>query len=58
MAEKRPANSAHELELGHVDDAHRLDPWPRRLDAVGTRGLSGLHAAPEPALGGDEEMLV
>jgi len=34
-------------------DPDRLDPWPRRLDAVGTRGLSGLYASPEAALGGD-----
>ena len=65
VVEKGRARGAEEAgQLGprvgsaHVDDPDRLDPWPGRLDPVGTRGLSGLYAAPEPALGGDEEMLV
>src|SRR5208282_5389511 len=65
VVEKRRAGGAEEagqlgprVRFAHVDDPDRLDPWPRRLDAVGTRGLSGLYAAPEAALGGDEEMLV
>src|ERR1019366_3820900 len=31
----------------HIDDAHRLDPWSRCLDAEQARGLAALDAAPE-----------
>ena len=31
----------------HVDNAHRLKPWPRRLGVEQARGLAALHAAPE-----------
>ena len=42
----------------HVDDPHRLDPRPRRLDAEQARGLAALDAAPELPLGGEQEVLV
>src|SRR5271166_404381 len=49
VVEKGRARSAVEagqlgprVRFAHVDDPDRLDPWPRRLDAVGTRGLAGL----------------
>ena len=58
VAQKRPANSAHALDSAHVDDPNRIDPRPRRLEAIGPRGLAGLNAAPEPALGGDQKVLV
>ena len=58
----RGAEEAGELRprigLAHIDDPNRFDPRPRRLDAIGARGLAGLDAAPEPALGGDQKVLV
>ena len=42
----------------HIDNAHRLDPRPRRLDAEQARGLAALDAAPEFPLGGDDQVLV
>ena len=65
MVEKGRARRAEQpgefrpgVRLAHVDDPDGLDPRPRRLDAVGSWGLAGLHAAPEPPLGGDEEVLI
>src|SRR5271157_604447 len=46
------------IGLAHVNDPNRIDPRPRRLEAIGPRGLAGLNAAPEPALGGDQKVLV
>ncbi len=61
MVEKGRAGRAEErCELGpgvgfaHVDDANRLDPQPRRLEAIWARDFAGLNAAPESALGGDQ----
>ena len=42
----------------HVDDANRLNPRLRRLDAEQARGLAALHTAPELPFGGDNEVLV
>ena len=42
----------------HVDDPHRLDPWPRRLNAEQARGLATLDAAPELFLRGEQKVLV
>ena len=65
MVEKGGARGAEEacelrpgIGLAHVDDANRFDPRPRRLDAIGARRLTGLNAAPEPALGRDQKVLV
>jgi hypothetical protein len=58
----RDAEEAGELRPGigltHVDDANRFDPRPRRLDAIGERGLAGLNAAPEAPLRRYQKMLV
>ena len=64
LEEGGAGRAEHAGELGpgigraHVDDPHRLDPWPRRLDAEEARGLATLDAAPELLLRGQQEMLV
>jgi hypothetical protein len=65
MVEKggtRGAEEASKLRPGigfaHVDDPNCIDSRPRRLDAAGARGLSGLNAAPEPALRRHQKVLV
>ena len=65
MVEKGRAGGAEEagelgpgIGLAHIDDANRFDPRPRRLDPIGARRVPGLNAAPEPALGGDQKVLV
>ena len=42
----------------HIDNADRLNARLRRLDPEQGRGLAAFHAAPELALGGDDEVLV
>ena len=42
----------------HVDNAHRFDARPRRLDAEQGRGLATLDAAPEFPLGRNEQVLI
>ena len=54
----KPANSAQELDGGHVNDPDRLDPRPRRLDTKEARGLAALDAAPEFLLCGEEQVLI
>src|SRR5208282_4758098 len=63
--EKRRTGGAEEAgELGprigraHVDDPDRFDPRPRRLNAIGPRRFSRLDAAPEPAFGGYQKVLI
>src|SRR5262249_41542257 len=43
---------------GHIDDADGFEPQPRRLDTKQLRLLTTFDAAPELALGGDNEMLI
>jgi hypothetical protein len=43
---------------GHVDNAHRFKPWLRRLDPEQLRLFTALDAAPELALGGDNQVLI
>src|SRR5271166_395757 len=65
MVEEGGAGGAEEtgelgpgIRLAHVDDANPFDPWSRRLDPVRSRGIPGLNAAPEPALGRHQKVLV
>src|ERR1700722_17289341 len=65
MVEKGRAGGAEEpgefrpgVRFAHVDHPNRLDPRARSLEAIGARGLTGLHAAPKSLFGGDREMLV
>src|SRR5271165_299987 len=55
---EEPGELRPRIGLAHIDDPNRFDPRPRRLNAIGARGLPGLDAAPEPALGGDQKVLV
>ena len=50
MAQKSSCELRPRVGIPHVDDAHCLDPRPGRLNAIGPRDLSGLDAAPEPAV--------
>ena len=43
---------------GHVDDPHRLEPRLRRLDPKQLGLFAALDAAPELALGGDDQVLI
>src|SRR5262249_38664782 len=42
----------------HIDDADRFKPRLRRLDPEQLRFFAGFDAAPELALGGDDQMLI
>ena len=46
------------IGCAHVDDPHRLDSRPGRLDTEEARGLAALDAAPEFFLRGEQEVLV
>ena len=46
------------VRRAHVDDPHRLDAGPRRLDAEEARGLAAFHAAPEFLFRRQKEVLI
>src|SRR4051812_15468619 len=46
------------VRAAHIHNAHRLDARARRLHQEQARDLTGLHAAPELAFCGDQEMLI
>ena len=46
------------IGLAHVDHPDRFDPRPRRFDAIGTRRVASLNAAPEPVLRRHQKVLV
>jgi hypothetical protein len=64
LEEGEAGRAEHTSELGrgigraHIDDPHRLDPGPWRLNAEQARGLAALDAAPELLLRGQQEVLV
>ena len=65
MVEKGPAGVAEQggefgpgIRRAHIDNADRLDPWPRRLDAEEARGLAVLDATPEFLLRSQKKVLV
>ena len=57
-AQKHIGEFGPSVGCAHVDDAHGLDPGPRRFDAEQARRLTGLYTAPELLFGGQQQVLV
>ena len=46
------------VRIAHINNPDGLDPWLWRFDSEQLRWLAALDAAPELALGRDDEMLI